>query len=167
MMNKISRIVIFSLLAAMFLGPLGCKKVDKKITTRGLGPQGEKNVVGRPQPPQDSIQTRDGRKIAVAGGVQVPGVPVDFPKDIDIYEHAAVLGTVKSADGLSLNLSTADPALKVAAQYQATMTAFGWDAKSSATLSDVPMLEYQKGTRKVMVHITPNGDTTRIMLMVQ
>jgi hypothetical protein len=159
--------VMLSLVVSMALMLGGCgKKMAEKAMEKAIEKGGGGKAHVDLSKNQVRIQTKDGDKMEFAGGGEGLKIPADFPKDIHVYQGAKVEGSIKTGEATQLTFTTADAAAKVAEEYQGKMKQAGWEEKTSAQMSGMTMLEYKKDQRNLMVHITSDGKTTRIMLIL-
>ena len=94
-----------------------------------------------------TIKTKDGTLSAGAG------LPKDFPSDVAIYPEAKPEGHF----GGMVTLSTKDAPGQIAAFYEATMAAQGWEI-SKSEVGDMQILNCTKGERAVSITANPNTE---------
>jgi hypothetical protein len=91
-------------------------------------------------------------------------IPDSFPKDVHVYERAAIQMSSDSPEGITLVLATDDPISKVVATYEEKMVADGWTKQTSSTMSGTQMLIYTKGDRGANVGVFDQDGSTQISL---
>lgn len=149
--------------ACLLLG--GCKKAGEKAAEKaieaGMAKEGVKadvDVSGD----KITIKSEDG-KTEFSGGKSAK-VPEDFPKDVYIYEGAAVKAALTVPGGCNLVMETGDGAEKVLAAIKGKMAANGWKEAMNMSQGDHVMLQYRKGQRSTMVNVDSSGKMTTITL---
>ncbi|MCL5269239.1 MAG: hypothetical protein M1457_01470 [bacterium] len=163
MLKKLLCLMVVSMLAVGGCGKKAEEKMMEKAIEQDTGDKANvdlsKNKV--------TIESKDGGKIEIAsGGDTSLKVPDDFPKDVFVYPGAKVEASIKTPDGVQLTLVTSDAMAKVTDAYKAKMKAEGWEEKTAAAMGEMTMLQFEKADRTAMVHITKDGENSRIMLMM-
>ena len=103
-----------------------------------------------------TIKTKDGTLSAGAG------LPKDFPKDVAIYPRAKPEGHF----GGMVTLSTKDSPAQIAAFYEASMAAQGWEISKSEIGGDMQILNCTKGERAVSITANPNTEKGQTDILI-
>jgi hypothetical protein len=146
----------------------GCQKTGEKAAEKAIenslakeGVKAKVDASGK----KITIESKDGTTV-YSGGKDAK-VPENFPKDIYVYEGAAITAAITVPQGFNLAMETSDKADKVLATIKTKMTDSGWKEEMALNQENNSMVSYKKGERTTMVTITTDKQTTRINLTAQ
>lgn len=111
-----------------------------------------------------TVTTKEGTATYTGG----PGaaVPAKFPKDVPVYDGAAVMASTSVPDGFNLLLQTKDPADKVVSAYSSKMTANGWTEEMNSNQGGQTVVGYKKDERTAVLIVASADEMTQINLTV-
>jgi hypothetical protein len=138
----------------------GCKKAGEKVAEKaieaGMAKEGVNAKVDA-SGGKVTIQTKEGT--AVYAGGKGATVPENFPKDVYVYEGAAIIASVSVPDGFNLVMETSDSADKVLAAMKSKMTGFGWKEEMTMNQGKTSLVSYKKGERMAMFNVAADKKT--------
>ncbi len=110
-----------------------------------------------------------GETITIGNLTMGEGIPKNFPKDVPIYPKSEVgghmSGTADGYNGSTITLASKDGVEKVFKFYTKEMKNQGWEYEQ-IEMGGMKMLNLTKENRKAMITITPNDNTTDILIAI-
>lgn len=138
----------------------GCKKAGEKAAEKaieaGMAKEGVNAKVDA-SGGKVTIQTKEGT--AVYAGGKAATVPENFPKDVYVYEGAAIIASVSVPDGFNLVMETGDSADKVLGAIKSKMTGFGWKEEMTMNQGKTSLVSYRKGERTATFNVNADKKT--------
>lgn len=152
--------VVIGMTMVSCLALAGCKKAAEKAAEKaieaGMAKDGVKAKVDA-SGEKITIQSKDGT--TVYSGGKSAKLPDNFPKDVYVYDGAAITASVSTPDGFNLVMETGDSADKVLSTIQGKMAGMGWKQEMTVNQDKNAMVGYKKGERTVMVNVNADKKT--------
>lgn len=144
-------------------GEKAAEKIAEKAIEAGLAKEGVKADVDASG---EKITIRSKEGTTEFSGGKSAKLPDTFPKDVYVYEGAALNATITVPGGYNLTMETGDAADSVLAVIKKKMGGQGWKEEMTMNQGDTSMVAYKKGDRTAMININDEKKVTRISMTV-